>query len=184
MLPLVPGRTCGGCVECCRAIPLSLPELSKPTGTLCAYCVDGAGCTVHEIRPQACRVWFCLWRVVELPDDWRPDLSGVIVRPDGIEDGRITLHVERASEFLASETFFAVVAQWIAEGIEVAISLPGPVGHLPVRAEATDWLRPAAEAGDPAAFLERLMTLLDSLARHDFQPDGAVERYAVHAPPP
>lgn len=179
MLPLVPGRTCGGCVECCRAIPLSLPELSKPTGTLCAYCVDGAGCSVHEIRPQACRVWFCLWRVVELPDDWRPDLSGVIVRPDGIEDGRITLHVERVTDFLARADLFATVGQWIAQGIEVAFSLPGPAGHLPVRAVATDWLRPAIEADDAAAFLERLMALLDSLARHPFEPDGIETRYAV-----
>ena len=51
-LPLLPGRTCGGCVECCRVIPLDLPELAKPTGELCAYCVDGAGCSVHEIRPN------------------------------------------------------------------------------------------------------------------------------------
>ena len=45
-LPLLPDRTCGGCVECCRVIPLNLPELAKPTGELCGYCVDGAGCSV------------------------------------------------------------------------------------------------------------------------------------------
>ena len=28
-LPLIPDRTCGGCVECCRVIPLDLPELAK-----------------------------------------------------------------------------------------------------------------------------------------------------------
>ena len=98
-LPLLPERTCGGCVECCRVIPLDLPELAKPTGELCAYCVDGAGCSVHEVRPQTCRVWFCLWRAVELSDGWRPDRSGVIVRPDGVEDGIITLYVpSRKSE--------------------------------------------------------------------------------------
>jgi len=55
-LPLIPGRDCGGCVECCRVIPLNLPELAKPTGELCGYCIDGAGCSVHAIRPQTCRV--------------------------------------------------------------------------------------------------------------------------------
>ena len=89
-LPLLPDRDCGGCVECCRVIPLNLPELAKPTGELCAYCVDGAGCAVHAIRPNTCRIWFCLWRVIELDERWRPDRSGVIVRPDGIEDGIIT----------------------------------------------------------------------------------------------
>ena len=84
-LPLIPGRSCDACVECCRFIPLDLPELSKPTGSLCAYCVDARGCTVHEVRPQTCRTWFCVWRIVELSEDWRPDRSGVIVRPDGLE---------------------------------------------------------------------------------------------------
>ena len=129
-LPLLPERTCGGCVECCRVIPLDLPELAKPTGELCGYCVDGAGCSVHAIRPQTCRVWFCLWRAVELSDDWRPDRSGVIVRPDGVEDGVITLYVLRRSDFLAGMDFFVTVAGWIAEGIEVALSVPGPSGPI------------------------------------------------------
>lgn len=178
-LPLLPGRTCGGCVECCRVIPLDLPELAKPTGQLCAYCVDGAGCSVHEIRPPTCRVWFCLWRAVELSDDWRPDRSGVIVRPDGVEDGVITLYVVRPSDFLGSMDFFATVAGWIAEGVEVALSIPGPVGTYPARAVVTGWLRPAVEDADPADFLARTLRALDRLGEHDFQPDGFETRYAV-----
>ncbi|EKY23496.1 hypothetical protein HMPREF0185_03515 [Brevundimonas diminuta 470-4] len=178
-LPLLPDRACGGCVECCRVIPLDLPELAKPTGALCGYCVDGAGCSVHAIRPQTCRVWFCLWRAVELSDDWRPDRSGVIVRPDGVEDGVITLYVLRRSDFLAGMDFFVTVAGWIAEGIEVALSIPGPIGTYPTRAVVTDWLRPAIEDGDPEDFLARVLASLDRLAQHDFEPDGITARYAV-----
>ena len=178
-LPLLPDRTCGACVECCRVIPLDLPELAKPTGELCGYCVDGAGCSVHAIRPQTCRVWFCLWRVVELSDDWRPDRSGVIVRPDGVEEGVITLYVVRQTDFLASDEFFVTVAGWIAEGIQVALSIPGPVGTYSAPAVVTEWLRPAIGAGDTAAFLARVMRSLGKLAEHDFQPDGLVARYAV-----
>lgn len=178
-LPLLPDRECGGCVECCRVIPLSLPELSKPTGALCAYCVDGAGCTVHAIRPQTCRTWFCLWRVVELSDDWRPDRSGIVVRPDGVEEGEITLFVVRRTDFLASEALFAVVAGWIAEGVRVALSVPGPVGTYPARAVVTDWLRPAVEAGDPGAFTARVLRSLDKLEEHAWEPDGLTARYAV-----
>ena len=181
-LPLLPDRTCGGCVECCRVIPLDLPELAKPTGELCAYCVDGAGCSVHAIRPQTCRVWFCLWRVVELDEAWRPDRSGVIVRPDGIEDGVITLYVLRRSDFLASMDVFVTLAGWIAERIEVALSVPGPVGTYPARAVVTDWLRPAIEDGDPAALTARILQSLDRLDDHVFQPDGIARRYAVATP--
>ena len=178
-LPLLPDRTCGGCVECCRFIPLDLPELAKPTGELCAYCVDGAGCGVHAIRPETCRTWFCLWRVVELSDDWRPDRSGIVVRPDGIERGEITLYVVRRSEFLRSEALFATVAHWMAEGMALALSVPGPVGTYPSRAVVTDWLRPAVEAGDWAGFVARLEASLDRLEDHDWQADGIVARYAV-----
>ena len=178
-LPLLPGRECGGCVECCRVIPLDLPELAKPTGELCAYCVDGAGCRVHAIRPQTCRTWFCLWRVVELSEDWRPDRSGVVVRPDGIEDGVITLFVVRRTTFLASPELFGVVAGWLAEGIQVALSVPGPVGSYPARAVVTDWLRPAVEAGDPADFADRVSRSLDRLGQHEWQADGITARYAV-----
>jgi hypothetical protein len=179
MLPLVPDRTCGGCTECCRAIPLSLPELSKPTGKLCAYAVEDGGCSVHAIRPEACRTWFCLWRVVDLPESWRPDRSGVILRPDGLIEGRITIHVERPNEFLGGDGFFLAVSQWMADGLHIAVSVPGPVGTFPAIADATEYLRAPVEAGDPAEFLARLLRLLDSLSRHDFEPDGLVEHYAV-----
>ena len=178
-LPLLPDRTCGGCVECCRVIPLDLPELAKPTGELCAYCVDGAGCSVHAVRPHTCRTWFCLWRVVELSDDWRPDRSGIVVRPDGVERGEITLYVVARKPFLQSEEFFATVAHWLAEGIELALSIPGPVGTFPSRAVVSDWLRPAVEDGDWSAFNARVAASLDRLAEHDWQPDGILARYAV-----
>ena len=178
-LPLLPGRTCGGCVECCRFIPLDLPELAKPTGQLCAYCVDGAGCGVHEIRPQTCRTWFCVWRIVELSDDWRPDRSGVIVRPDGLTDGEITLYVVDRSDFLSSDDFFDTVVHWLDNGIRLAFSIPGPVGTFPVRAVVTDYLRQATSRGDRKLFDRLVARSLDSLANHDWQPDGVVARYAV-----
>lgn len=178
-LPLIPDRVCGPCVECCRFIPLDLPELSKPTGSLCGYCVDGAGCSVHAVRPQTCRTWFCVWRVVELSEAWRPDLSGIIVRPDGLLSGEMTLYVVRRTDFLASAELFDTVAQWLSEGLKLAISVPGPVGTLPVRAEVTDFLTPAVTAGDEAGFQRLFAACLASLDQHDFEADGIETRYAV-----
>lgn len=178
-LPLLPGRECGPCVECCRVIPLNLPELAKPTGELCAYCVEGSGCSVHAIRPETCRIWFCLWRAADLSDDWRPDRSGVILRPDAVQDGEITLYVVERGDFLWSEAFFQAVSAWIEQGLTLALSLPGPVGTYPVRAVVTDWLRPAIEADDVDLFGLLVDKALDSLAAHEFEPDGIVARYAV-----
>ncbi|CAN5302606.1 hypothetical protein BH10PSE1_BH10PSE1_13090 [soil metagenome] len=178
-LPLIPGRSCDACVECCRFIPLDLPELSKPTGSLCAYCVDAKGCSVHQVRPQTCRTWFCVWRVVDLSEDWRPDRSGIIVRPDGLMTGEITLYVIRRTEFLTSAEVFDTVAQWLSEGLRIALSIPGPVGMLPVRAEVTDYLLPAVAAGDDSLFNALVARCLDGLSGHAWEPDGIETRYAV-----
>lgn len=178
-LPLLPDRECGGCVECCRVIPLSLPELSKPTGELCAYCSEGAGCSVHAIRPQTCRIWFCLWRAVDLSDDWRPDRSGVIIRPDGVQQGEITLYVVRRSDFLWSQGFLEVVAGWIESGLTLALSVPGPVGTFPTRAVVTDWLRPVVETGNRDLLGLSIEKALDRLDAADFEPDGVVAHYGV-----
>jgi len=180
-LPLLPDRDCGGCVECCRFIPLDLPELAKPTGELCAYCVDGAGCGVHAIRPQTCRTWFCVWRMVELSEAWRPDRSGIIVRPDGLTTGEITLYVVRDTAFLGSSDLFDTLAGWIGNGIALALSRPGPVGTLPVRAVVTDYLGPALAAGDRPMFDLLLRTALDGLDGHTWESDGISARYAVQA---
>lgn len=135
---------------------------------------------MHAIRPQTCRTWFCLWRVIELSDDWRPDRSGIVVRPDGLETGEITLYVVRRTEFLTSMEVFGVVAGWVAQELGVALSVPGPVGTYPARAVVTDWLRPAIEAGDPDDFNRRVAASLDQLQQHDWQADGITSRYAVH----
>ena len=91
----------------------------------------------------------------------------------------ITLFVVRRTAFLASPELFGVVAGWLAEGIEVALSVPGPTGSYPARAVVTDWLRPAVEAGDPTGFADRVIRSLDRLAQHDWQADGITARYAV-----
>lgn len=135
---------------------------------------------MHAIRPQTCRTWFCLWRVIELSDDWRPDRSGIVVRPDGLETGEITLYVVRRTGFLTSMEVFGVVAGWVAQDVGVALSVPGPVGTYPARAVVTDWLRPAIEAGDPDDFNRRVAASLDQLQYHDWQADGITARYAVH----
>jgi hypothetical protein len=48
-----------------------------------------------------------------------------------------------------------------------------------VRAEVTDYLLPAVAAGDTAQFDQLMTRCLDSLAAHEFEPDGIETRYAV-----
>ena len=73
---LVPGRSCGQCTACCR-IP-AIEVLTKPAGVLCRHST-GVACGIYQDRPDACARWHCLWRKIgALPDELRPDRSGVM----------------------------------------------------------------------------------------------------------
>jgi hypothetical protein len=83
---LVPGRDCGDCVACCEVLRIVDPEVGKPAGIMCRH-NTGKGCGIHATRPDICRRWFCLWRRIDaMPDEARPDRSGVIFCLEGEED--------------------------------------------------------------------------------------------------
>lgn len=72
-------RACGPCLACCRELKIDTPELKKKAGPLCPH-HTGTGCGIYDSRPQVCRQFLCGWRLFEeLGDDWRPDLSGVLI---------------------------------------------------------------------------------------------------------
>jgi Fe-S-cluster containining protein len=78
---LVPGRSCGTCSLCCK-VP-AVPELSKPAGQWCVHCVPGSGCSRHTDRPQACRRFFCSWRLdPDLGPEWKPEVSRFVLSAD------------------------------------------------------------------------------------------------------
>lgn len=77
--PVLPDRECGGCTACCVTLKVDTPDLKKPAGTPCPQ-LSATGCSIHAVRPTICRTSFCAWRrVAALPDEARPDRSGLIV---------------------------------------------------------------------------------------------------------
>ncbi|HKX64459.1 MAG TPA: hypothetical protein VJM78_04060 [Rhizomicrobium sp.] len=72
-------RRCGTCTLCCTELKIETPQFRKPANTACKH-LCGAGCGIYETRPPVCQQFLCGWRLfAELTDDWRPDLSGVLV---------------------------------------------------------------------------------------------------------
>lgn len=77
--PVLPERACGDCTACCTVLTVDTPDLKKPAGRPCKKLYAG-GCSIHDVRPHICRTWFCAWRrVASMPDETRPDLSGLLV---------------------------------------------------------------------------------------------------------
>ena len=63
---------------CCKVF--HIPVLEKPAGKWCRHCSAGAGCHIYEDRPEACRVFSCLWlQDATLPWDWKPDVSKMVL---------------------------------------------------------------------------------------------------------
>jgi hypothetical protein len=72
-------RQCGNCRVCCVVFELDDPDAGKSAGEPCRH-LCSQGCAIYDHRPQVCRAWHCVWRLMpELPDHWRPDLSGILI---------------------------------------------------------------------------------------------------------
>lgn len=81
-------RACGDCTACCTILTVDTPEFAKPAGTPCVH-LAAHGCSIHATRPPICRTWFCAWRrIAAMPDEARPDRSGILVSLDFVREPR------------------------------------------------------------------------------------------------
>lgn len=86
--PVLADRACGDCVACCTVLTVDTPDFKKPAGTPCAQ-LTAHGCGIHAVRPHICRTWFCAWRrIADLPDEARPDRSGLLVSLNFVREPR------------------------------------------------------------------------------------------------
>lgn len=74
---MVTSRQCGECFVCC--VLTTVPELSKPTGTVCQHCDHG--CKIYPERPVSCQLFACGWLRGDLPEWARPDEVHVMIEP-------------------------------------------------------------------------------------------------------
>jgi len=86
--PVLADRSCGECTACCTVLTVDTPDFKKPAGTPCTQ-LAAQGCAIHAVRPDICRTWFCAWRrVAGMPDDARPDRSGLLVSLNFVHEPR------------------------------------------------------------------------------------------------
>lgn len=75
-LPVVEGRRCGPCTQCCTT--MAVGELRKAQHDACTHC-SAAGCGIYEQRPGSCRDFRCMWLDGNITDEsMRPDLCKVV----------------------------------------------------------------------------------------------------------
>jgi hypothetical protein len=125
---------CGDCTACCRELIIDVPGLTKLAGVLCSNCVDGKGCAIYGVRPQACRDFLCGWRLLPLPEEWRPDHSQILITqepadPDAGIVGGYKFFFFGSLEKIFWRPFLLFVSSLIAADKTVYIAVPGAAGH-------------------------------------------------------
>ncbi|MGU3361544.1 hypothetical protein ACLBWX_14520 [Methylobacterium sp. M6A4_1b] len=97
--------------------------LAKPAGILCRH-NTGVACGIYQDRPEPCVQWHCLWRKIgALPDDLRPDRSGVMFGierrspcVDGLEGACVVGRAVPGASAFASQDVAEAFAMFTREG--------------------------------------------------------------------
>ena len=107
-------RSCGECSACCQGW-LEDKKLDMYPGKPCAHHCD-TGCSIYPDRPETpCRTFRCAWldNDVDYPEDFRPDLSGVILMEDRPWQEWLVLQAMPVGPFVPAEslTFLQALAE-------------------------------------------------------------------------
>lgn len=107
-----------------------------------------------------------------MPDSWRPDISGVVVRD---EDGSITFTVLDSSKVVFSEEFADFVTAAILSDVPVYFQKLGPPGHLLSFYRMNERLLPLIQARDLQGLFAGFKPVLNSTG-HLWKLDGLTMR--------
>ena len=128
-------RRCGPCNACCVELKIAAPELQKKARVPCQH-LTAAGCGIYASRPGVCQQFLCGWRLFEeLGDDWRPDLSGVLMMrqaPDELPAAwrsapyGVHLVVTGGEAAVLRPAFVDYAAQLLASGVPIFLSAASP----------------------------------------------------------
>ena len=170
-----PVRACGTCTVCCKAPLIDEPDFQKAPGVLCPNCKEGSGCQIYAMRPNACRGFECGWKTMpELPDELRPDRSGILIRyiqehiPPGLQPVGLTFLVHDNHTDMIGPGFTGFLGRYVAQNIAVFLSVRGPPGYSDGAVLLNQHLAPALN--DPNRMTSILRDILAQLANNKFEP--------------
>jgi len=173
---LVRGRECGECQVCCIMPTIDQRDIQKLPGSPCRHSLQG-GCGIYETRPEVCRIFFCGWRRSrDVPDDWRPDRSGVFIvlevntLPQYGPFGVILNLVGNPLKTVRRPDFIDFVVKNVRNNVAVYLGLPGPTGRQTARVLLNNPPLLDAASRSRANVKTVLEALLKRLAAHQFVP--------------
>jgi hypothetical protein len=114
---VVPGRSCGACTLCCKAVGVA--EIAKPGGEWCPHCASDRRCTIYQSRYASCRTFYCEWMMQKaLGPEWKPDRAKfVLVNTDASRHLTACVDPGYPSAWRRSP-YYQQLRQWAAEGLQ------------------------------------------------------------------
>jgi hypothetical protein len=115
---VAPGKACGTCMMCCKVLPISTQELTKPPGAWCRHAVTGEGCGIYETRPSTCRTFYCQWMIdPSLPLEWKPDRARLVI--ESSEKLLLITVDQNFPDAWTESPYLAAIKKWAVEGAAV-----------------------------------------------------------------
>jgi hypothetical protein len=107
---------------CCYLLDVDEPQLKKPANQWCQHCTKSKGCGIYAARPDACRVFACMWLVNEnVADIWFPKNSKIVIHsPKQLlrEDIRLQFSVDpRFPNRWREEPYFSTIKRFPLAGL-------------------------------------------------------------------
>lgn len=170
-LDLVPGRTCGDCTACCTVMAVDQPEMQKEAGATCRH--RAAGCSIYETRPKLCRDYHCGWRQLPILDQsWRPDLSGVFVEVEVVDDETALslVLIGNPLKTVRQSWFIDFVITGVRGNVPLHLGIPGPKGFQGASLPLNTRQMFEAVGTSRARVKDMLEKELKRLQTHSFEP--------------
>lgn len=163
----LPGRDCGSCAVCCVELAIDDPQLTKPDEVPCPHLAAGGGCGIYSERPHTCATWYCGWRLLNLSEAMRPDLSRVLLVPEmchepGYQKGGLKLvPVGHDPSVLLQAEIIDLAGRCVAGGVPIFLSWGA--GERCKRFLINRSAEPLVRAGDRRAFVALLTHTLERM---------------------
>ena len=165
---LIPGRECGECTVCC--VTPRIEEFQKPENVACKELKAGGGCGIYTSRPDVCRDWYCMWRIMpQLDDSWRPDKCRILLRL-GEHGELVFLPLGWPLEVLTTYQALQVIASLIMANIPVSIAVPGKVGHYSAKLDLNRSMSGVLESGSFLEVQGAMSELVSYAMQHPTEP--------------
>ncbi len=146
------------------------------------HCREAEGCLIYAQRPQVCRDYDCGWRLLPaLPENWRPDKSGIFVDRVRFREGADSeIPAQYSRQFMVQLLLLRreaiedaalpdVIALFVKANVPVFLGVCGPPGYQNALVFLNEFVRRGVAEGDRGAVVAVARRAVELASAHRFE---------------